>query len=147
MRPAGGHLATQLGQQSVPAAQERTEDVVGADDQLLLTGIPVSEQLVMEPIGSSPCVCPRRRSTAQVSIAPFNDWFKKRAGDPKRLFASGFANLSRHGFEFTSVARDAHGVNSATIVRYLAEFHSAKAAIAGREVRASTAKRKRSRSP
>lgn len=105
------------------------------------------EQSIMEPTGSSPYMFPGRRSTAQVSTASFNDWFKKRGCDPRRLFASGFANLCRHGLEFASVARDAYGVNSATAVRYLAEFHPAKAAIAAREVRASTAKRKRSRSP
>jgi integrase len=104
------------------------------------------EQSAMDATGSSPHLFPGKRASAWTSVGSFNDWLVKHGVRPKQLFVSGFANLCRHGMEFATVARDAYGVNPATAVRYLAEFHPAKAQVAARQVRASAALRRRSRS-
>lgn len=98
------------------------------------------EQSSMDATGSSPFLFPGERALAWVSTDSFRDWLAPRGIRLNQLFVSGFANLCRHGLEFASVARDAYGVNPATAVRYLAEFHPAKARTAAREVSASTAK-------
>lgn len=104
------------------------------------------EQSIMDTTGSSPFLFPGERALAWVSTGSLNGWLAERGVRSNRLFVSGFANLCRHGLAFASVARDAYGVNPATAVRYLAEFHPARTGIAAREVRASTVKRKQRRS-
>lgn len=101
------------------------------------------EQSVMDPTGSSHFLFPGLRASTCASTASFASWLSERGTRSSQLFVSGFWNLCRHGLEFASVARNAYGVNPSTAVRYLAEFHPAKARVAAREVRASTVRSKR----
>lgn len=103
------------------------------------------EQSIMDATGSSPFLFPGMRASTCVSTCALSSWLTKRGIRLEQLFASGFANLCRHGLVFASVARDAYGVNPATAVRYLSEFQPAKAATAAREIRASMTKRRRKR--
>lgn len=104
------------------------------------------EQSVMDATGSSPFLFPGERALAWISTDSLNGWLAEQGIRSNRLFASGFANLCRHGLTFASVARDAYGVNPATAVRYLSVFNPARTGVAARETRASTTKRKRKRS-
>lgn len=104
------------------------------------------EQSVMDVTGSSAFLFPGLRASNCVSTDSFNGWLAERGIRSSQMFVSGFANLCRHGLMFASVARDAYGVNPATAVRYLSQFHPAKSRVAAREVHASATKRKRTRS-